>query len=78
MSCKPNIYEWPTCCHLLADDVDELHAFAGQLGLNESWFHEGSLPHYELNKARRLQALELGAQELEAAEVALRIDRALA
>ncbi|WP_122711357.1 DUF4031 domain-containing protein, partial [Pseudomonas viridiflava] len=36
--------EW---CHLVADSLDELHAFAARLGLRRSWFQSKTYyPHY--------------------------------
>jgi hypothetical protein len=61
---------WPTSircfkagsCHLTADTLEELHAFAARLGLRRSWFQDHPrLPHYDLTKSRREQALQLGA-----------------
>lgn len=62
--------------HLIADTPDELHEFAARLGLRRSWFQEpkgfGSLPlnpaslkaqqwHYDVTKAKREQAIRMGA-----------------
>jgi hypothetical protein len=30
--------------HLIADDKDELHAFAARLGLRRAWFQDPTLP----------------------------------
>jgi hypothetical protein len=49
-------------CHLTADTLDELHAFASRLGLRRAWFQEhSSAPHYDLTPSKREQALALGA-----------------
>jgi hypothetical protein len=51
-----------TWCHLWADSVDELHAFAAWVGLPRSRFHVSrSGPHYDLTPDEREQALDLGA-----------------
>lgn len=50
-------------CHLIADSVDELHAFAARIGLRRSWFQEKSTPHYDLTAKRREAALNIGAIE---------------
>lgn len=58
--------------HLTADTVEELHAFAGRLGLRRSYFQPGrpdAAPgsfsaegwHYDLTAGKRAQALRLGA-----------------
>lgn len=49
----------PRWAHLLADTPDELHAFAGRLGLQRSWF-QGD--HYDIGTERIYDlALSLGA-----------------
>ena len=48
--------------HLLADDLDELHAFAAQLGLARARFQDlRSGAHYDVDAALRERALALGA-----------------
>jgi len=56
-------------CHMLADSVDELHAFAEKIGMKRSWFQPKSTPHYDLSKSRRLLAIQNGAVEIEADKV---------
>lgn len=51
-------------CHMLADTVDELHAFAARLGLRREWFQLGSAPHYDVSKEKRALAIKLGAIHL--------------
>jgi hypothetical protein len=50
-------------CHLLADDIDELHRFAVQLGLHRSSYQglKTGKPHYDLTAFERGRALRLGA-----------------
>jgi len=51
-------------CHLTADSLEELQAFAGRLGLKRAWFHaRPRLSHYDLTPGMRGKALELGAIE---------------
>jgi hypothetical protein len=51
-------------CHLVADSLDELHAFAYQLGLKPQWFqHTASYPHYDVTISMREKALKMGASE---------------
>ncbi|HET7662331.1 MAG TPA: DUF4031 domain-containing protein [Rhodanobacteraceae bacterium] len=49
-------------CHLVADSLCELHAFAASLGLKRRWFQDGSFyPHYDVTIGVRRRALRLGA-----------------
>lgn len=49
-------------CHLVADSIDELHAFAARLGLKREWFQERTMyPHYDVTVNIRERALTLGA-----------------
>jgi hypothetical protein len=57
-------WKWPQSCHLFADDLDELHAFAKSIGIKREWFQDKRLPHYDLNATRRLVAVRRGAMEL--------------
>ena len=62
-------------CHLASTvSDDELHAFAGRLGLTRRAFDRD---HYDLTPARRAMAIELGAVEVTADELMLvvRYDR---
>lgn len=55
-------------CHLVADELDELHAFASRIGMKREWFQgpeKASTPHYDLTEARRKRAVKLGAVELD-------------
>lgn len=49
-------------CHLVADSLSELHAFAALLGLKRQWFQcDGFYPHYDVTLPIRLRAMRLGA-----------------
>src|SRR5882672_830010 len=51
-------------CHLLADDLDELHRFAARLGIKRTSFQSpptASTPHYDLTAFERAKAISLGA-----------------
>jgi hypothetical protein len=52
-------------CHMYADTLEELHAFARRLGLLPKWFQAkpGHVPHYDLTANKRIRALMQGAGE---------------
>jgi len=60
---------WPYSrfCHMFADSLEELHAFAhGVLGLKRSWFQDHRvLPHYDLVPTKRKLAVRRGAIEVD-------------
>ena len=59
-------------CHLSADTLDELHAFAARIGMKRSWFQDHPImPHYDLTPARREAALRAGAVFVSARQQAL-------
>lgn len=60
-------------CHLIADSLDELHAFASRVGMRRAWFQPKSSPHYDLTESRRQRAVQLGAIELDRAEFVAKI-----
>ena len=50
-------------CHLLADDLDDLHRFAASLGIKRTSFQaapKSSVPHYDLTAYERKQAIARG------------------
>lgn len=60
------VWEWRgrLWCHLLADSLDELHAFARSIGLKPEWFqHRARFPHYDITEAKRKKAVAFGAIE---------------
>jgi hypothetical protein len=56
---------WSGGGHLQADTLEELHEFAQRLGLRREWFQRKpgrpENDHYDLSRAGRERALELGA-----------------
>ena len=52
-------------CHLFADTIKELHAFAGRIGLKRAWFQDNNIPHYDLTAGKRAQALQEGAHNVD-------------
>lgn len=58
-------------CHLTADTIDELHEFAGRMGLKRCWFHRSRTEnHYDLTAGMRQVALSMGAVFVPALEQA--------
>lgn len=48
--------------HLLSDkDLDELHDFAGKIGLKRKWFQKETIPHYDITESRWHLAILRGA-----------------
>ena len=58
-------WRYDSACHLIGDTAAELHAFAASLGLKRTWFQNSLLPHYDLTRNKRRQAVKLGAIELD-------------
>ena len=60
----PKCFRNQPSCHLYADSLEELHAFARKIGLKRSWFQNHRLmPHYDLTASRRAAAVLAGANE---------------
>jgi hypothetical protein len=64
--------EWS---HLIADTTDELHAFAGRLGLERGLFHRRPerpwKDHYDIPEAQRRVAIGRGARPITSREAAV-------
>lgn len=58
-------WKYNHCCHLVADSLAELHAFAACLGLKREWFQNKTMPHYDLTRNKRKLAVELNAIEID-------------
>jgi hypothetical protein len=53
--------------HLISDsDDDEIHIFAGRIGLKREWFQHD---HYDITAGKRIQAIKAGAIEVSAKEI---------
>lgn len=51
--------------HLIADERDELHAFAVRLGLKRSWFQDHPTRwHYDVTDSIRRRAIAMGAKPI--------------
>jgi hypothetical protein len=52
-------------CHMVSDrSVEELHAFASEIGLRRRWFQDGPRPYYDLRPSKRRLAVAKGAKEV--------------
>ncbi len=55
-------------CHLIADTVKELKKFGLSIGMEMSWIQGvgelGRVPHFDLTKVKRIQAVKNGAKEI--------------
>lgn len=59
---RNKLWPWKHSCHLYGDSEDELHQFAGWIGLRRAWFQQHPvLPHYDLTPNKRRQAVRAGA-----------------
>jgi len=59
-------------CHLLADDIDELHRFAARLGIHRSSYQgppKTATPHYDLTAFERRRAIAFGAKPCSREEI---------
>jgi hypothetical protein len=59
-------------CHLLADTPEELHRFAGRLGVHRSSYQgppKTTTPHYDITGFERSRAVALGARVCTRAEI---------
>jgi hypothetical protein len=61
------------------DDLDELHAFAGRIGLRREWFQDEPWPlaHYDVTESKRRQAIAAGAVPVTWREAGRRMREAL-
>jgi hypothetical protein len=64
-----NKYGRMIMCHMLADDLEELHAMADKIGVQRKWFQPKSTPHYDICKSKRDLAIKFGAVYVERGEV---------
>jgi hypothetical protein len=78
----PAVHGHVKWCHMMTDDLSEdglqeLHDFAGKLGLKRSWFqnHNKAFPHYDLTPSKRRLAVQLGAEEVAGVDMVKRCKR---
>jgi hypothetical protein len=61
---------------LVANTLEELHAFALRLGLRREWFQDHRHPHYDLLGAKPDEAIALGAIRVTSRDI-IRLQRDL-
>lgn len=58
-------------CHMIADNLEELHKMADLIGMKREWFQgNASFPHYDIPLMRKENALKHGAILLNRREMA--------
>lgn len=70
--------KWPynRACHMIADNIEELHSLASVIGLKRSWFQKKTIPHYDLTENKRRQAVKAGAIPIDMQEFVRRMREA--
>lgn len=72
---KPSIknknWKYNKSCHLVADSLEELHAFAKKIKMPIAWFQKrlGGMPHYDLTEGKRKEAVKAGAIQINDAQL---------
>lgn len=62
--------KWTGGGHMLANDLDELHAMADRIGLKRDWFQgHTTFAHYDVQRRKRALAVAAGAVEIGFAEL---------
>lgn len=66
---KPSIknknWKYNKSCHMVADSLEDLHAFARKINMPMLWFQNRlGMPHYDLTEGKRSEAVKAGAIEI--------------
>lgn len=57
-------------CHMVADSLVELHAFAEKIGVKKHFFHKSATyAHYDITEAQREVAITAGAKPISSKEL---------
>ena len=56
-------------CHMVSDNMEELHEMAQELGLRRYFQDQGRYPHYDISKSKRRIAVLLGAIEVDERQI---------
>jgi hypothetical protein len=58
--------------HMVSDNIDELHAFAKNIGIEKHFQDKDGKPHYDISKAYKAKALTMfGVKEVNDREIVL-------
>ncbi len=62
-------------CHMIADTTDELLSMADSIGVDRKWIqHPGThREHFDICKSKRAKAVSLGAVEITARELGMKL-----
>ena len=56
--------------HMVADSLEELHAFATQITVKKHFFHRSkTAPHYDINSDQQIVAIAQGAKLVDSREI---------
>ena len=55
--------------HMMGTDLQELHDLAQKIGLRREWFQDKRIPHYDVSKAKRIEAIQAGAVKIMCSEL---------
>lgn len=61
---QKNKYGYMKMCHMIADNLSELHDMADKIGIQRKWFQNHRIPHYDICLAKRKLAIKNGAIEI--------------
>ena len=64
-------------CHMIASDLEELHAMADKIGMQRRWFQKppkASHPHYDICLSKRKLAVQAGAVEITLRQLAAMVN----
>lgn len=63
-------WKWAEYCYMIADTPEELISIALRMGLKLKWMTPGVVPHFDLTKYKRKQAISFGAVEKDVMDLA--------
>lgn len=58
-------YKGMVMSHMVADSLEELHQIAELLGIRKYFQNKENKPHYDVCRAYKIKAINLGAKEID-------------